>query len=320
RFDCTESADAGLAAARLLGEAGEEWEASQAGVLAQTVLVHAGRFAQAEELTEGLVRFMRRVGHRSVEMWVLRNTGTVALLRSGDLDAYAAFVEQFVEVHRSMGAPWPNNAAPLVGMAAFWRGDWTTAAAHLEEGARLEVGSVDFGRNHAALLRLDAYRSGSAAVRERWAYFRATRSPVPWLSAGDQLMAIAGAEAWAAVGEHAEAAALYPQIAEASAHGTLIAWDDLRLLATAAGISAAAGGNWKLAEAHFTEALRQADTLPHRLEQPEVRRLWAEALLHRRAGTDTDRARELLRDALGAYRRLGMPRHASLTEADLARC
>lgn len=67
RLDCTESAEAGLTAARLLGEAGEEWEASQAGVLAQTVLVHAGRFAQAEELTEGLVRFLRRVGRQPAQ-------------------------------------------------------------------------------------------------------------------------------------------------------------------------------------------------------------------------------------------------------------
>jgi tetratricopeptide (TPR) repeat protein len=78
RFDCTEAAEAGLAAVRLLGEAGEEWEASQAGVLAQTVLIHAGRFAQAEGLTAGLMHFARRVGHHAVDLWVLRNTATVA--------------------------------------------------------------------------------------------------------------------------------------------------------------------------------------------------------------------------------------------------
>jgi len=262
RFDCTESAATGLTAVRLLGEAGEEWEASQ-----------------ADGLTEGLVRFLRRVGHHTVELWVLRNTATVALLRSGDLDTYATFVEQWIETHRALGTPWPDNVAPVAGMAAFWRGDWASATAHLEEGARLELGSAHFGRCPAALLRLDAYRGGIAAVRERWTHFHLGRFPRSWPSAGDRLMAIAGAEAWVAVGEHAEAAALYPQIAEASAHGTLIAWDDLRLLATAAGVSAAAGGNWDLAEAHFAEALRQADTLPHRIEQAEARRLWAEALL-----------------------------------------
>ncbi|HEU0088944.1 MAG TPA: hypothetical protein VFQ77_15070 [Pseudonocardiaceae bacterium] len=152
----------------------------------------------------------------------------------------------------------------------FWQGEWTTAATHLGESARLELGSADFGRSHAALLRLDAYQGGKAAVQERWTHFHVAHTPGPWPSAGDRLMAIAGAEAWVAVGEHTKAAALYPQIAEASAHGTLIAWDDLRLLATAAAVSAAAGGHWELAEAHFTEALLQADTLPHRLEQADA--------------------------------------------------
>lgn len=320
RFDCAECANAGLAAARLLSEAGEEWEASQAGVLAQASLVHTGRFTEADDLTEGLVRSARRVGHHAVALWVVRNTATVALLRDGDLAAYAASMERYLDGHRGLGVRWPSDAKTTLGMMAFWRGDWNAAATHLQEGVRLEPAGAHIGRIHAALLRLDAYAGRDDAVRERWAYCRAARAPGRRPSMGDRLLAVAGAEAWSVIGEYAEAAALYPQITDAIADGSLIAWDDLRLLPAAAGVSAAAGGQWELAEAHFAEALRQADTLPHRLEQPETRRLWAEALLDRRAPGDTHRARKLLREALDAYRRLGMPRHAALTEADLARC
>ena len=320
RFDCAEAADTGLAAARLLRVAGEEWEASLAGVLAQIGLVHTGRFADADGLTEDLVRSARRVGHHLVAQLVTRNSATLALLRAGDLAAYAVSVERYLEDCRGRGVRWLSDAETMVGMAAFWRGEWETAATHLEEGARLEPGGTNVGRNQAALLRFDAYAGRDDAVRGRWANYRAARVSGAWSSLGDRQMAVAGAEAWALVGEDAEAAALYSQITDTIAHGTLISMGDLRLLATAAGISAASAGNWQLAETHFADALAQADALPHRLEQSEARRIWAEALLHRRHPADIGRARDLLTAALGGYRHLGMPRHAALTEADLARC
>lgn len=317
RFDCGEATDAGLAAARLLGEAGEEWEAASVVALTQVPLLHAGRFVEADDLIERQVPSARRVGHPALDLLTPRHHATVALLRDGDLGAYAAFVEQFLEACRVLGVRWQADAETLSGTVAFWRGNWDTAATHLEEGARLEPAGAFVGRNQAALLRLDAYAGRHDAVRQRWARYRAARVCGPRASLGDRQMAVAGAEAWTAIGQHAEAAALYPQIAGTLAQGTLIAWNDLRLLATAAGVSAAAGGNWQAADRHFTEALHQADTLPHRLDQPEARRLWAQALLHRGGHADVDRARGLLEQALDGYRRLGMPRHAALTESHL---
>ncbi len=320
RFDCRECADTGLAAARLLAETGDEWEASQAGVLAQANLIHAGRFAEADDLAEGLMRSTRRAGHRAVHLWILRNTAILALLRSGDLDAYDEFLEQYAEGHRALGIGWASGALTTVGTAAFWRGDWEAARTHLEEGTRSEPASAYVARSHAALLRLDAYEGRHDAVRERWARYQGARRPEAPPSMGDRQMAIAGAEAWTVIGEDGEAAALYPRITDAIADGTLIEWEDLRLLATAAGVSAAAAQDLERAELHFAQALHQADTLPHCLEQPEARRLWAEALLRRRTPVDAARARELLTEARKAYRRLGMPRHAALTEGNLARC
>lgn len=319
RFDCAEQADAGLAAARLLWEAGEEWDALQSSALAQVGLVHTGRFAEADGLIEGLERSARRLGHHAFDLLTPRNPATVALLRSGDLGSYAAYVEDYLDTCRVLRVRWLADAETLSGTVAFWRGDWETAAIHLEEGARLESAGAFVGRNQAALLRLDAYAGRHDAVRQRWARYQAARVSGPRTSMGDRQMAVAGAEAWTVIGQRAEAAALYPQITDTLAHGTLIAWNDLRLLATAAGISAAAGGNWQLAETHFAQAVQQADTLPHHLEQPEARRLWAQALLQRGDRADVDRARPLLERALDGYRRLGMPRHAALTEIHLAR-
>ena len=81
-----------------------------------------------------------------------------------------------------------------------------------------------------------------------------------------------------------------------------------------AGIAAAAAGQWEKAEEHYKTALRQAHELPHKIEQPEVRRWYARMLLDRDAPGDRDRARELLTEAIEMYRRIGMPKHVQMAE------
>ncbi len=55
-----------------------------------------------------------------------------------------------------------------------------------------------------------------------------------------------------------------------------------RLTETLAGLTASAGSQWETAEVHFERALRQTETMPHRLERPELLLwAWGEALLVR---------------------------------------
>ena len=63
---------------------------------------------------------------------------------------------------------------------------------------------------------------------------------------------------------------------------------------------------WDDAEAHFEHALQQADEMPHRVEQPEVRRWCARMLLDRGDPGDRERARTLLTEARAAYEEIGM--------------
>jgi len=62
----------------------------------------------------------------------------------------------------------------------------------------------------------------------------------------------------------------------------------------------------------FGRALEEAERIPIKLEQPEIRRWHAKMLIERGAPGDRARARELLDEAIEAYRALGMPRHVSL--------
>ena len=92
----------------------------------------------------------------------------------------------------------------------------------------------------------------------------------------------------------------------------------MSLLQKAAGIAAACGRQWAAAEQHFDTALRQAHEIPHRIEQPEVRRWYASMLLDRDAPGDRERARQLLTEAIAMYRDIDMPKHIELAEALLA--
>ena len=120
-------------------------------------------------------------------------------------------------------------------------------------------------------------------------------------------------ESLAQMGREDEAAELYPLVQTMLERGNVVCCA-LGLVEKAAGIAAAAGEQWQQAEAHFETALRLADELPHRLEQPEVRRWYARMLLYRNGSGDRERARSLLDEALAGYKELGMPKHVEMTE------
>lgn len=127
-------------------------------------------------------------------------------------------------------------------------------------------------------------------------------------------MALTAVEGLAMLGERKEAGALYPLVLNCLAAG-VVRWADFRLVQLVAGIGAFAAERWDEGEAHFAMALRQAKELPQRIEEPDVRRFWAQMLMERNEPGDRDRARALLREAISDYRRIGMPKHEELTVA-----
>jgi len=120
-------------------------------------------------------------------------------------------------------------------------------------------------------------------------------------------------------GQPQKAARLYPIVLEAIERtGSLVRVFEPRLVQTVAGIAAAAcGRQWEKAEEHYQAALRQAHELPHKLEQPEVRRWYARMLIDRDGPGDRDKARELLTEAIAMYRGIGMPKHVEMAETML---
>jgi hypothetical protein len=121
------------------------------------------------------------------------------------------------------------------------------------------------------------------------------------------------------LGERSQAGNLYPLVRELIDTEAVAPWPISRFTRTIAGIAAAAASEWEAAEEHFQIALQQAESLPHRLEQAEIRRFHAMMLMDRAAPGDREKAQTLLNEALESYERIGMLRHVEMTQALLAR-
>jgi hypothetical protein len=115
------------------------------------------------------------------------------------------------------------------------------------------------------------------------------------------------------LGEQSQAERLYPLVGELVGTGAIALWPIFRFTHTVAGMAASAAHQWETAEQHFQTALRPAESVPHRLEQAEIRRFHAMMLMDRAAPGDREEARKLLGETLETYTRIGMPRHIELT-------
>jgi tetratricopeptide (TPR) repeat protein len=205
----------------------------------------------------------------------------------------------------------------LLGVVAFWRGDWNTAVDEFQEADRAELSAGALaGAATAFRVLIQGYegdRAGVLATLEKSRGSLSEPGQSRCLRAWTTLLALP--EALTAVGAWSEAAAFYPIVREALDLGVVLRLYDTALVQMVAGQCAAAGEDWAVAEEHYRTALVQAEELPHRIARPEVRRWLARMLLRRGGRGDRDEARDLLMDAMDGYRRLGMPRHREMVDS-----
>jgi tetratricopeptide (TPR) repeat protein len=209
---------------------------------------------------------------------------------------------------------WSGHSYTWLGLAEFLRGKWEQALGLFEHGAVIAPPGALGGFCWALLFHCQVYLDHRA---QALALFEEKRPELPqrgrpnmwgWWA---QLMAFT--EGLYVLGQREEAASFHPVLVEARSTGAITtSYMEGRLLERVAGISAAAGEQWDVAEEHFRTALSQAEQLPHQLEQLETRRFYAEMLDERGRPGDRERALELLGQAISGYARLGMPRHERL--------
>jgi len=314
-----EAADIGLRAAELARSAGRLRALADVLWVTEFSLQWLGGLDEAAKIGEELEPLAARLGHLGALLTARRVRGVRELMLTGDIDKFREFAKGDLELCRSAGMPWISASYSFIGSVHFGRGRWEEALEHFQEAARLEPPGFMAGADWGALFVGKAYvgdRDSALAVLEQ----SREKLPRPGQAnvMGAWAMLFAAVEGLAVLGERQEAAKLYPLVLEAIDTGFVMRWPTFGLFHTAAGMAAAAGGQWEKAEEHYRTALRQAHELPHVVEQPEVRRWYARMLIDRDGPGDGEKARELLTEAVSMYRRIGMPKHVEMAEALLS--
>jgi tetratricopeptide (TPR) repeat protein len=261
---------------------------------------------EARTLSERLGRFDIKV-HRLYSE-ALRNWLTV-----GDLDN----LDVGLQLVKDVAGAWGWLAESCQSQALLWRGHLEPASDRARDSLAHEpaVGThtgpgwgILFlcdcmaGRREPALSLLDK-RGGALPCAGR------LNSIGSWCALFKVI------EGLAMLGESTHAATLYPLVVEALAKDTVVTFDASHLLDTVAGIAAAAGGRWDVAETHYQTALRLADQMPFVSEQAEARYWYARMLLDRDVPEDRRKAKDLLETALAIYHKVGMRWHITRAES-----
>ncbi|MDA2937954.1 protein kinase, partial [Acidobacteria bacterium AH-259-A15] len=309
-----EQVEAGKRSVELLRMTGDLWEL--AGALTFTVngLCFLGELDEVAKSSEEAEPLATRLGHMGALLSATRSRAWGELMLTADVDEFEAFNKRDLELCRRAGFPWISQSYLSLGLVDFWRGRFEDAMENFQEAVKLEPPGtwVWAGLALGALFLGKAYVSDKDALDSLHEKMTLPR-PGEVNTAGAWWSLLFVVEGLAVLGEREEAAKTYPLVVEAIGMGNMIGYH-LALLQKVAGIAAAAGEEWEKAEQHYETALCQSHEIPHRLEQPEVRRWYARMLIDRDGPGDRDKAKQLLTEAIDAYQGMGMPKHVEMAE------
>ncbi len=308
--------DAGQEGSRLLRAHGDLWEVCTVLGMMELAAVELGRTRLADEIGEELEPLASRLGHTFALECL--HTAVVAgrhLLGTPDFEACEVGARRHLEVAGPLG--FRHMSATLLSQVAYLRGDWVEALRWAEDAVcNSPEDHSTSGMDWACLLRVLAYSCRSNEVH---AVLEGRRAALPRRGRpngfGPWHVPVGAVEALWVIGDREGAASFYPLVREFRETTEIVLlvlgpW----LIERIAGIGAAAGRQWDLAEGHFQAALGQTEELPYEIEGAETRRFYAEMLLTRQGRGDRDQARSLIDEALVTYRRIGMPRHEELAQ------
>jgi tetratricopeptide (TPR) repeat protein len=316
-FRLREAAADGFLSKQLGGSEAPPWHRALQLQILQGALLHLGRLEEAVKIAAELEPLARKIG-QSDSVALCRYARTWAEFgRAPDLAKLETDLRQVSEYGQR--APFAFSevlSEAQLSLLDFLRGDWSRALLHAQASPRPhEGGSIAEGFGVGMAFRQMAYagdRDGALATLDQ----QRTSLPLSGQpnTIGSWIMLALVIEGLFVLDEQSQAARLYPLAGELVDTGAVALFSILRLTQTIAGVSAAAARQWEAAEDHFQVAMQQAESLPHRLEQAEIRRFHAMMLINRAAPGDRPSAKRLLREALESYASVGMPRHIEMTQ------
>jgi class 3 adenylate cyclase/tetratricopeptide (TPR) repeat protein len=273
-----------------------------------------GSREQATRLADKTLGLAERLGHLGAAFMVLSDRIREAAML-GDLPQVEALGPQIVDIGERGGLPWRYLGHLYLGLAAHRRGNAERAEAQLRNAVELEPTGAFAGQSAATLARHLAYYGRADEVRE---LFESARSKLPSLDRvngiGSWSCLLNFVEAFCLCGLNEEAAALSPLLERVlELDNRWISYDG-RLARTRVGLVAVTARRWEDAERHFGLARETAEQMRNRVELADISRLHARMLLDRGGAGDHERAAEMLKEALVAYRAFGMPSYAAEAE------
>jgi predicted ATPase len=303
------------------GSEAPPWErAVQLQVLYQTLLF-LGRLEEAAKVRDELEPLATKIDQSYSIARCLITRAWVEFGKAAELAKLQTTLQQALKSDLKVSfVDWEVFSEVQFSLLDFFRGNWASALLHAKASSNPQVQTFLQGFGVGTLFRQMAYAGdhagASAILREKRAWLPGSGRPN---TMGSWWMLALVVEGLFMLGEHSRARELYPLARELVGTGAVALWPIFRFTHTIAGIAAAAARQWEAAEDHFQTASRQAESVPHCLEQAEIRRFHAMMLIDRAAPGDREKAQTLLREALESYQRIGMPRHVDLTQTLLAR-
>lgn len=268
--ECVTTAEA---AERALLDCGLAWDAVQAGITTTWPRLWLGRPEASRRVVDAVLPLAERIGHLAAVFLARRSVGLIDLVQRGDLDRFAVQAAEGLDFCRANRLRWLPDAHVLVGLAAFWAGDWDGAAPHLDAASTMPAPPVYAGRYSATQLVFLAWRGHHERFDRLRAELDATfdRMGRPQ-TLGTMAVTLAEVEGQALLGRYQAAADLYPAVARALDAGVVLRPPDLRIVDALAGLAAGLAGDATRAGNHFARARQLAASLPHPRQVPDIDR------------------------------------------------
>ena len=316
-FRLKECAEDGFLSEQLGGSETPPWQhAQQLRILLQALLC-LGRLEAALRIADELEPLAKRIGQSFAVAFCLSARAWAEFGKAPDLAKLETGFQQVSQFDQKVWAPfWEVVSHVQLSLVHHVRGNWAGALSHAQVASRADPRTSSIhGFPEGTLFRQMAYagdRAGAMAILHENRALLAVSGQQN--IRGSWWMLALVIEGLVMLGEHSQAGQLYPLARELIGTGAVTLWPIFRFTHTIAGVAAAAARQWEAAEEHFQIAIQQAESFPYRLEQAEICRFHAMMLMDRGAPGDREKAQTLLREALGSYTQIGMPRHVEISQ------
>ena len=316
-FGLRETVADGLLSEQLGGSDLSPWKRALQLLALHLALLQLGRPDEALRIADQLEPLAKKIGQSISIVYCLSNRALIDFGKAPDLAKLEAGLQRMSKSDQEASSTYLKVGSEIrLSLVDFFRGDWTSALSHAQASRLREPGRTIEGFGVGTLFRQMAYGGDRddafALLAEMRALLPRRGQPNTWGSWGMLLLVIEGL---VVLGEHSQAAELYPLARELIDIGALAIFPIFRFTHTIAGVAAAAARRWEAAGQHFETAMQQAESFPNLLEQAEIRRFHAMMLINRAASGDREKAQQLLKKALESYTQIGMFRHIELTQA-----